>query len=141
MDSGHSFMGCLLASKPNKILAIDFKLLEPSWNGLENILVMMDVFSKFTVTVPTQDLMYFYLLCEWFYKFGMECFLYSNQGRSFESALNHQLCSLYGVTKSFTTPYHLAGYDQWELFNQLFTTFFVPFQPRGNKTGLPVYDR
>ncbi|KAI3366993.1 hypothetical protein L3Q82_009626 [Scortum barcoo] len=57
-DSGrvpHSFMGHLLASRPNEILAIDFTLLEPSRSGFENVLVMTDVFSKFTVAVPTRD--------------------------------------------------------------------------------------
>lgn len=34
-----SFMGHLLASRPNEILAIDFKLLETSRSGLENVLL------------------------------------------------------------------------------------------------------
>lgn len=51
----HSFMGHLLASRPNEIVAIDFTLLNPSRNGLENVLIMTDVFSKYTVAVPTRD--------------------------------------------------------------------------------------
>ncbi len=39
-------LGHLLASGPNKILAIDFTVLEPSSSGLENMLVMTDVFTK-----------------------------------------------------------------------------------------------
>uniref|UniRef100_A0A8C2FG16 Gypsy retrotransposon integrase-like protein 1 n=1 Tax=Cyprinus carpio TaxID=7962 RepID=A0A8C2FG16_CYPCA len=39
-----SFMGHLLASRPNEILAIDFTVLEPTRSGLENVLVMTDVF-------------------------------------------------------------------------------------------------
>ncbi|XP_051553017.1 uncharacterized protein LOC127440470 isoform X1 [Myxocyprinus asiaticus] len=39
-----SFMGHLLASRPNEILAIDFTVLEPSSSGLEHVLVMTDVF-------------------------------------------------------------------------------------------------
>jgi len=57
-DSGsvpHSFMGHLLASRPNEIVAMDFTLLEPSRSGLENVLVTTDVFSKYTVAVPTQN--------------------------------------------------------------------------------------
>lgn len=50
-----SFMGHLLASRPNKIVAIDFTLLDPSRNGIENVLVMTDVFSKYTVAVPSQN--------------------------------------------------------------------------------------
>ena len=37
-----------------KLWPIDFTLLEPSRNGVENVLIMTDVFSKFTVAVPTR---------------------------------------------------------------------------------------
>ncbi|KAI3368495.1 hypothetical protein L3Q82_025508 [Scortum barcoo] len=124
-DSGHvphSFMGHLLASRPNEILAINFTLLEPSCNGFENVLVMMDVFSKFTVAVPTRDqrasTVAQVLISEWFYKFSVPSRLHSDQGRSFESSLIHQLCSLYSVAKSRTTPYHPSGNGQCERFNR-----------------------
>lgn len=45
----HSFMG------PNRILAIVFTVLEPSHIGIESVLVMTDVFSKYTLSVPTRD--------------------------------------------------------------------------------------
>lgn len=52
-----SYMGHLLASRPNKILALleHFTLLEPSWNRFENVLALTDVFSKFIVAVPIRD--------------------------------------------------------------------------------------
>ena len=46
--------GSLLASKPLEILAVDFTVLEPSRNGLENVLVMTDVFTEFTQAIPTE---------------------------------------------------------------------------------------
>lgn len=74
-DSGsvpHSFMGHVLASRPNEIVAIDFTLSEPARNGLENVLVLTDVFSKYTVAVPTQDrqaaTVARVLLSEWFFR-------------------------------------------------------------------------
>lgn len=49
-----AYLGYLLASRPNRILAV-FTLLEPSKNGMENVLVMTDVFSNYTQAVPTHD--------------------------------------------------------------------------------------
>lgn len=117
-----SFMGHLLASKPNEILAMDFTLLEPSRSGLENVLVMTDVFTKYTLAVPTRDqraeTVAQVLVTEWFCKFGVPARIHSDQGRSFESALIQQLCHLYQVEKSHTTPYHPAGNGQCERFNR-----------------------
>ena len=118
----HSFMGHLLASRPNEILAIDFTVLEPTHNGVENVLVMTDVFSKYSLAIPTRDqraqTVAQVLVMEWFYKFGVPSRVHSDQGRSFESALIHQLCVLYDVAKSRTTPYHPAGNGQCERFNR-----------------------
>ncbi|XP_026142143.1 uncharacterized protein LOC113117584 [Carassius auratus] len=115
-------MGHLLASRPNEILAIDYTLLEPSTSGVENVLVMTDVFSKYTLAVPTRDqraeTVAQVLVNEWFYKFGIPGRLHSDQERNFESALIRQLCGLYGVEKSRTTPYHPAGNGQCERFNR-----------------------
>lgn len=117
-----SFMGHLLASRPNEILAIDFTLLEPSRLGLENVLVMTDVFTKYTLAVPTRDqraeTVAQVLVTEWFFKFGVPVRIHSDQGRNFESSLIQQLCSLYQIEKSHTTPYHPAGNGQCERFNR-----------------------
>lgn len=85
-DQGH-----LLSSRPNEILAVDFTVLEPSSSGQENVLVMTDVFSKFTMAVPTRDqraeTVARVLVEEWFHKFGVPGRIHSDQGRNFESAL------------------------------------------------------
>uniref|UniRef100_A0A672HYG9 Gypsy retrotransposon integrase-like protein 1 n=1 Tax=Salarias fasciatus TaxID=181472 RepID=A0A672HYG9_SALFA len=115
-------MGHLLAAKPNQVLAIDFTLLEPSRDGKELVLVMTDVFSKFTQAIPTRDqraaTVGDVLVKEWFYRYGVPARIHSDQGRNFESALVEQLCALYGVKKTRTTPYHPQGNGQCERFNR-----------------------
>ncbi len=117
-----SYMGHLMASCPNEIVAIDFRVLEPSQTGQENVLVMTDVFSKFTVAVPTWDqqagTVARVLVEECFFKYGVPGRIHSDQGRNFESNLIQQLCSLYKVGRSRSSPYHLAGNGQCERFNR-----------------------
>ena len=48
-----SYMGYLLVSCPNKVLASNYTTLKPAQNGVENILGMTDVFIKYTIAVPT----------------------------------------------------------------------------------------
>lgn len=50
-----SYMGTLQASSPNEILAMDFSLLELSSDGRENVLVLTDVFTKYTLAIRTRD--------------------------------------------------------------------------------------
>lgn len=117
----HSFLGHLLASCPNEVLAIDYTILELAQNGMGNILVLTDVFSKYTMAVPTLDkcaaTMARVLVSEWFYKFGVPTRLHSDQGRNFESSLIQQLHDLYGIVKSWTTPCHPKGNGQCKCFN------------------------
>ena len=48
-------MGSITAGYPLEILAIDFTTVEKRKNGLENILVMTDIFTKYSVAIPTRN--------------------------------------------------------------------------------------
>lgn len=116
-----TFRGNLLATRPLEIVAIDFTTLERASSGHENVLVVTDVFSKFTQAYPTTDQkaksVVKVLTEKWFYTYGVPQRIHSDQGRCFEGELLHQLCTLYGVHKR-TTPYHPEGNGQCERFNR-----------------------
>lgn len=51
----HSSLGSLIARRPLEVLAIDFTVLEKGHGGLENVLVLTDIFTKYTQAVPCKD--------------------------------------------------------------------------------------
>jgi transposase InsO family protein len=117
-----TYMSHVIAVRPLEIVSIDFTQLEKSSSGIENVLVFTDVFTKFTIAIPTRDqtakTVSRLLVREWIQKLGVPERLHSDQGRSFENRVIQQLCKLYKVKKSKTTPYHPQGNAQVERFNR-----------------------
>ena len=103
------------------MLLIDFMKLDPSRNGKENVLVMMDAFSKFCVAVITPNqkskMVAKALIDKWFYTYGIPARIHSDQGKSFDNHLIDQLCKLYGIQQSTTTPYNPQGNSPCEQLN------------------------
>ena len=84
--------------------------LDPSKTGKENVLVMMDAFSKFCVAVVTANqkakMVAKALIDKWFYTYRIPAHIHSDQGKSFDNHLIHQLGKLYRIQQSTTTPYN-----------------------------------
>ena len=116
------FRGSIIASQPLDMVAMDYTLLEKSSNGKENVLVLTDVFSKFTIAIPTKDqkatTVAKALTTEWIPYYGVPKRLHSDRGRNFESAVVSELCKLYDIKKTRTTAYHPEGNAQVERFNR-----------------------
>lgn len=118
----HAPLQAFLVSRPLEVVAVDFIVLEPASDVRENVLIVTDVFTKFTQAFPTKDQIADttakVLLREWFMKYGVLERLNSDQGRNFESEVIAELYKLNGVKKSRTTPYRLQGNAQCERYNR-----------------------
>lgn len=112
----------LLATRPLEIVAMDFTMLEKSTSGFENVLVMTDVFSKFTIAIPTKDqtakTVAKVLIKDWFLKYGIPTSIHSDRGKSFENKIISEICKLYEIHKTRTTPYHPEGNSVCERYNR-----------------------
>ena len=114
--------GHLLATTPLELVAMDFTKLEMASNGMEDVLILTDVFSKWTVAIPTKDQSALSvvkaLITSWIPHYGVPQRLHSDQGKCFEAEVIHGLCSHYDIDKSRTTPYNPGGNGVCERFNR-----------------------
>ena len=105
-------MGTPKAKKPLEVVAMDFAVLEKSTNGLENVLILTDVFTKYTQAIPTRDqkasTVARVLVKEWFVRFCVPQRLHSDQGKNFESTLMQELCKVYGILPRAELPHTIS---------------------------------
>lgn len=117
-----SKMGRLVATRPCEIVAMDYTLMDRASDGKENVLVLTDIFTKYSVAVPTKDqkaeTVAKVLVKEWFQRVGIPLRLHSDRGLNFQSDVIKALCKTYGIKRSSTTPYHPEGNGQVERFNK-----------------------
>lgn len=112
----------MVPKAPLHILVMDFLSLSRPTEHYQNILVVTDLFTKYTWAIPTHDQTATTtaraLWSAVLQSFGCPEVLHSDQGPNFKSRLIRELCQLYGTRKTHTTPYHLQGNGGCERFNQ-----------------------
>ena len=127
-------MRTITAKEPNEVLAIDFTLLEEASNGMENALVLTDVFSKYSQAVGTQNqkasTVAKMLVKHWFFVYGVPHRIHSDQGKCFDAKIVKNLYNIYGIDKTRTAPYSPPGNGQCERFNLTLHGLLVTLQPQ-----------
>ena len=95
------------------LFCINFMKVDLSKDGKENVLVMTDVFSKFSVAVvmPKQQTKTVAkaLVDKWLYTYGILSGMHRDQGKSFDNKIIEQLYKIYSVKLSTTTTYNRHG--------------------------------
>ena len=108
----------IYVSQPMELVHMDYLSLEPSKGNIENVLVITDHFTRYTLAYPsktqtaqgTARILWDNFICH----YGFPEKFISDQGRNFESDLTKELCKIAGVKKLHTTPYHPQGNGQCE---------------------------
>ena len=123
----------LLAFKPMELIAIDFLKLDRGKGGYEDVLVITDAFTKFARAVPCRNqtavVVARALIDGWITHYGAPLRIHSDQGRNFESSLVREICKLYGIKKTRTTPYYPEGNGQTERFNRTLCSMIRSLDP------------
>ena len=81
------------------------------------ILVISDLYTKYAVAVPLKD-MATSLVEECILRFGAPDTLHTDQGTNFNSEVMKDICQVFMIDKTRTSPYYPQGNSQVERFNR-----------------------
>ena len=105
-----------------ELVCVDFLKIEPSKGGYENVLVIIDHYTRYAQATPTHNQSAAttarVLFENYFVNNGFPGKLHSDQGANFTSKIIQQLCKLTGTAKTRTTPFHPMGNGMCERFNK-----------------------
>ena len=114
-------IGHLKANNPLDLVCLDFTKTDPSKSGKENVLVITDAFTKFSLAVCTPNqtakMIAKVLVEKWFHIYDIPSCIHSDQGHCFNSNVVKALCKMYGVEQTFTSLYNPRGNVFCKRFN------------------------
>ena len=71
---------------------------------------MSDFYTKYVVAVPLKDMtattVATAIVEEWITKFGAPDVIHTDQGTNFNSEMMHDVCKIFMIDKTRTSPYH-----------------------------------
>ena len=102
--------GSIILNNPIDLISVDFTKIDACKNGKENVLVMMDISSKFSMAAVTPDqqakVVMKALVTRQFHSYGISVNTHNEKGKSFTNDFKMQLCKSYSTHKSTTMPYY-----------------------------------
>ncbi|KAK3105167.1 hypothetical protein FSP39_018592 [Pinctada imbricata] len=123
----------ITTTEPLELVCMDFLSLESSKGGYQYILVITDHFTKYALAVPTKNTTAKTTADAFFNHFiihyGFPKRVHSDQGANFESKIVKELCTITGIEKSRTTPYHPMGNGLTERFNRTLLSMLGTLKP------------
>jgi len=119
----HGHLRKVSAGAPMDLVAIDILSgLPATADGYKYLLVAIDYFTKWLEAIPLCDAeaqtCMRALYSAFFSRFGLPRQLHSDQESNFESKLVAELCSIAGINKTRTTPFHPRSDGQTESANR-----------------------
>ena len=110
------------SSRPFELVCTDITECPVTPRGNRYVLVIQDHFTKYVNVYPMPDqtapTVAMCIFKDYVREHGVPESLHSDQGRQFEAAVVQELCTLLGIHKSRTTPYHPQGNGMVERFNR-----------------------
>lgn len=115
-------MGTVRVGAPMERIALDIMgPLNETERKNSYILIIQEYFTKWTEAFAIADeraeTVANIVATEWVCRYGMPHSLHSDQGRNFESAVFKEMCHLFGIEKTHTTPFRPQSDGQVERFN------------------------
>jgi len=142
----HGYLRKVSAGAPMDLVAIDILSgLPATADGYKYLFVATDYFTKWLEAIPLCNAeaptCMRALYSAFFSRFGLPRQLHSDHGSNFESKLVAEICSITGINKTRTTPFHLRFDGQTERANRTILQIFrasIDEQPESWPDRLPT---